>query len=113
MNTASLIAFGMCFCVGPMIYALLVRAPAQGRTFVPLAIAVVASITGALVLRQISPVWSLGGLWLAWVLVLSLFVLGLQRRLRSRSAWRVTFVMGLLATTMPWYGLATARMVAS
>ena len=59
------------------------------------------------------PLVSLASLWLSWVLTLALMVLALGRRAQSPRVRHRSFTAGLLATTLPWFGLATARMVSS
>ena len=109
----TLFAFVACFVAGPLIYSALVRVAAVPGAIGALCVAGIASVVSAFALRQPMPGLSLTCLWLAWVLVISLFVLTLRRRLTSVKVWRASFVTGLFATTLPWFGLATAQLVTS
>ncbi|MFZ5963159.1 hypothetical protein ACOXXX_09430 [Thalassococcus sp. BH17M4-6] len=113
MSGPFLLAFAASFVIGPVTYATLLRATPRGTAFGLLAAGTVAAVLGAFALRQPAPVASLACLWFAWVLAITLFVLALRRRLGTSPAWRPSFVTGLLATTLPWFGLATAQMVMS
>lgn len=107
------IAFGAAFGAGPAIYAVLQRLTPHRLTLLLLGGCVAVGIVAAFAFLGQRPVVSLLCLWLAWVCAISLLVLALRRRALSPRTRRTSFVTGLLATTLPWFGLATARMVAS
>ncbi len=65
----------------------------------------------AVSLRASVPLLALACLWLSWVLAVALMILALRRRALSPRLKRVSFVAGLLGTTLPWFGLSTAQMV--
>jgi high-affinity Fe2+/Pb2+ permease len=50
--------------------------------------------------------------WMAWITMLSLIMLAVRRKANAPGLHRAAFVVGAMATTLPWFGLYTARMVA-
>ena len=50
--------------------------------------------------------------WVAWIAMLALIMLALRRRASAPGLQRAAFVIGAMATTLPWFGLYAARMVA-
>ena len=50
--------------------------------------------------------------WLAWIAMLALIMVAIRRRGVAPNVRRVTFAMAAMATTLPWFGLYAARMVA-
>jgi uncharacterized membrane protein len=50
--------------------------------------------------------------WMAWICMLALLMLAVQRRVVSPAVHRAAFAIGAMATTLPWFGLYAARMVA-
>ncbi|MGR3273273.1 hypothetical protein DU478_03805 [Thalassococcus profundi] len=112
MTDSQLWAFAVTFLAGPFIYLMLVRAQTP-LVLLPLALATLGSTGAAFALSKSQLIWSLGSLWLAWVLTVTLLVLALKQRLTQPRAWRACFVIGLLATTLPWFGLAAAQMMVS
>ncbi len=107
------LAFAAAFGAGPAIYAVLLRLTPHRLTLLLLGGGVAVAIVAAFALLGQRPIVSLLSLWLAWVFAISLLVLALRRRALLPRTLRTSFVTGLLATTLPWFGLATARMVAS
>jgi len=112
MTDSQFWAFAVTFLAGPFIYLMLVRTQTP-LVLLPLALATLGSTGAAFALSKSQPIWSLGSLWLAWVLTVTLLVLALKQRLTQPRAWRACFVIGLLATTLPWFGLAAAQMMVS
>ena len=49
--------------------------------------------------------------WMAWITMLALIMLAVRRRVSAASVKRAAFVIGAMATTLPWFGLYAARMV--
>ena len=56
---------------------------------------------------------SLGLMWLSWVLAVAMVALTLHRHAGHAAPRRGVTIAGLLATPLPWFGLATARMMMS
>lgn len=50
--------------------------------------------------------------WMAWIAMLSLTMLAVRRKANAPGVQRIAFVVGAMATTLPWFGLFAARMVA-
>ncbi|MDO6584875.1 hypothetical protein Q4543_05040 [Salipiger sp. 1_MG-2023] len=109
MSAPALAVFVTCFVAGPLLFALLLQYGNSLRVLLSLALATVASVVAALLMQAGG--WMLSALamlWLAWVLALALLAVTTRRRLgTARQRW--TMIIGLLATTLPWFGLATAR----
>lgn len=99
--------FVACFGLGPALCALLLRLPPALPALLMLAAALALAMAGALRWQGERALASLGCLWLGWVLAVAMLALALLRRAPERRRW-VT-VAALLATTLPWFGLATAR----
>ena len=104
-------AFVASFIFGPLLCALALSLPARPLSLLVLGAGVVAAVSAALRLQQGSAVPSLIALWLAWVLAVSMVALALSRRLSAPRARRWLTVIALLTTTLPWFGLATARLM--
>lgn len=113
------LAFVVVFCAGPAIYALAMRRHAPRGWFALVAILIGGLAMAAFSLRAVtSPIWGLppalvmlGFLWLAWVLVIVFCAQAFLQVAGDRQMARGVYIGGLLATTLPWFGLATARMV--
>ncbi|KUF10629.1 hypothetical protein [Pseudoponticoccus marisrubri] len=106
-----LIAFGMTFVGGPLLCALLLRLPHGVRTLGALAVAMALTMAAALALQGRSAAGSLAMLWLAWVLAIAMVAMALRRRASGPRLHRWVTIVALMATTLPWFGLATARMM--
>ncbi len=113
MSAATFIAFALCFVAGPLLYALLLRLGPGLTPLLALALAVVASALLALVLQPSAPAPSLALLWLSWVLAVAMVALVLRRPMTTPAARRAVAILGLCATPLPWFGLATARLMTS
>lgn len=112
MTRETLGAFVVCFVVGPALFALVVRA--GRRIVVPTALGVIAAVVAARFFQSRGVALAeVGALWLAWVLAVALVALALRIRLSAPSPRKLVMVTGLLATTMPWFGLATALTLVS
>lgn len=113
MTQPVIIAFLVTFVAGPALCALLLRLPSRVWSLGLLAIGVTVSGLGALRLQITgAPAHvSLLLLWLAWVLGVAMMALALRTRIRNYRARRWLSVLALLATTLPWFGLATARLM--
>lgn len=107
-------AFVLCFAVGPMLASLVLRLPARRLVLMGLGLGVVGSVSAALRLQRggmEQVLSSLVALWLAWVLAVGMVALAVSRHVTSARARRWLTVLALLTTTLPWFGLATARLM--
>ena len=113
MTQPVIIAFLVTFVAGPSLCALLLRLPSRFWSLGMLAIGVAASSLAALRLQATGGAASLSLLllWLAWVLGVTMTALALRARVLNYRARRWLTVLALLATTLPWFGLATARLM--
>lgn len=109
MSAPLLISFLVSFVGGPLLCSALLALPRSLFVLLVLAGAVVVSMTLALRFQGGRPVLSLGLIWLGWVLAVAMVALAVMRRAPQTRRW-VT-VIALLATTLPWFGLATARLM--
>ncbi len=110
----ALIGFLVCFAVGPLICAALLRLPARTWVLLALSVSVVICVTLALRWRLAGgdqALISLVALWLAWVLAVAMVAQAFKARLRAPRQRRWLTVAALLSTTLPWFGLATAQMM--
>ncbi len=115
MELNSLVAFGVTFVVGPVLCAVLLRLPAGLRTMATIGVALVAAIWAAHHFQTSSAngaVEALAAMWLAWVLGVSMVGLALLHRIDHPRVRRGITLTAILATTLPWFGLATAQMMA-
>ncbi len=110
-NDLTLHTFAAVFVAGPSIYAMLLRLTPQNLSLAVPGCALLAAILGAFSLLATLPLASLVCLWLAWLLAIALFVPTLKQRELPIWVARSSCVVGLLATTKPWFGLTTAKMV--
>lgn len=114
------IIFAIVFVGGPLAYLWLLRPRPSKKQFVGLGCIVAGSTGMSFILRYLSGYWgqdvwvtlaSIGLIWIAWVAILA-FVAQTFRQQNPRPAMRRwTTVIGALATTIPWFGLASARMM--
>ncbi|WP_417723072.1 hypothetical protein [Salipiger sp.] len=114
MTQETIATFVLCFAAGPAIYVGLMRLRPGVVPLTGLAMIAMTAMAGAIGLRILGGALpSLGMLWLSWILVLALGALALRRRVRGRQLARWVTLAGLLATTAPWFGLATAQLLSS
>ncbi|MCR8549068.1 hypothetical protein M4578_14615 [Salipiger sp. P9] len=114
MTREAFVLFTLCFVAGPLLFALLMRFGQSLTLLLALALGVVSAVLLALLLQDRGALLvSLGMLWLAWVLAVAMVALTLRRRLPPSVPRRWVIIAGLLATTLPWFGLATARSLLS
>ncbi len=107
-------AFVVTFIGGPLICALILRLPAKPPTLIVLGVGVVGAVMLALRMQQMGADWAVGSLvalWLAWVLAVGMVALAVRRHMTGPRASRWLTVIALLTTTLPWFGLATARLM--
>lgn len=115
-----IIIFATVFVVGPITYLWLLRPRPSRKQFVGLGCIVAGSTGMSFVLRYLSGGWgqdvwvTLAGIaliWVAWIAIL-VFVAQTFRQQYPRPVMRRwSAVVGALATTIPWFGLASARMM--
>ncbi|QFT91290.1 hypothetical protein FIU86_00420 [Roseovarius sp. THAF9] len=117
MIDALLFAIG--FLAGPVIFWVLAK-QTPTRAYVTALWAVsVALIFAAFALRQWGgELGAYGALavvllvWLAWITVLSLVMLAIRTRTLPPRTRRIAYGATAAATTLPWFGLYTAQMIA-
>lgn len=109
------LAFVLIFGVGPLGFVLLLR-PAPRRAYLRGLALVLLTLGVAALLVPEELVLGFGRvllLWAGWVVLLALAVQLLRRRAAAPPGLRrAGIVAGALATTAPWFGLATARLIA-
>lgn len=106
-----LIGFLVAFVAGPLLVAAILRLPARVRTLVVLAVLVIACSGAAVLLNEKRPLASLVAYWLGWVLAVGLVAQAVRRRMPGPGVRRVTAIVAMMASTLPWFGLATAQMM--
>ncbi len=119
MSGALVSAFGLTFVGGPLLFAALLKAKSR-----PPIIALLASVIIVLMLLAMQQLAQfqqhsadLGAfrplvfLWLAWIVAIAMMVIALRPRMPTDWAQRRLFLIGLLSTTVPWFGLTAAQMV--
>ncbi len=111
MQGPVLIAFALSFIGGPLLCALVLRLPHKLWALVILGAGVVVSVTLALRWQTEQAAQSVVALWLAWVLAVAMVTMALRRRIAAPKTRRLVTILALLATTLPWFGLATARIM--
>lgn len=109
MSAPLLISFVVCFIAGPLLCSALMQLPRRVSTLLAFSVGVIGCMALALRLQDDRAALSLGFLWLGWVLAVAMVALSVMRRAPQTRRW-VT-VIALLATTLPWFGLATARLM--
>lgn len=110
------------FVAGPLLYWALVRQDPDAGYFAQLAALVIVLIGFAyLVPLGAGEAWQtweyfdvviLLVLWLAWIAVAAMCVLAVRRRIDKGPALRGAVALGAISTTLPWFGLHLAQMVA-
>ncbi|WP_136442025.1 hypothetical protein [Pacificoceanicola onchidii] len=114
MNGMLFLTFVLIFVVGPMLCAVLLRLPTRLSVLIGLGLGAVVSVTLALMLQSMGPMRMLPSLillWLAWVLAVAMTGHAFLRRIKAPRARRWITLIALLTTTLPWFGLATARVM--
>ena len=111
------------FAAGPAMFWVLARQrPTRGYFMALCAFAVGLLAMGWAVPRLIAPdaqaspypdLAVLLLLWVAWIVVIALCTLAARSRLPQGTARRWAFALGAMATTLPWFGLYTAQILAS
>lgn len=114
--------FLLVFVVGPLIFrAMTKRQPTRGQLLF-LSIFAVVTAAAALAIRygltrpldaeMLMAGVSLVLIWLAWIGVLAFATQVLRRAYSGQAIRRWTAVLGTIGTTIPWFGLAWASILA-
>ncbi len=111
------------FAAGPLAFWALARQKPNRSYFTQLAVLAVVLLVIAVVLpRSVGEDWVtwvyfgvvlLTILWLAWIAVLAMCALAVRRRYGNGRAFRGAFAIGAVATTLPWFGLNLAQLMAN
>jgi len=114
-----LVLFTMAFVLGPAIFLVLVRYD-TGRW--PLALAASVLVVLGFLMRsqaRLAPTvdlmqmfLSISAIWLAWILVLVLVARAMRQVLTTPAAGRWSRAICAMGTTIPWFGFATAQLMA-
>lgn len=117
-----IVTYLLVFMAGPLLYWALVRQDPDAGHFARLAALVIALIGVAYLVPlgagEAWQTWEYFGvvillvLWLAWIAVAAMCVLAVRRRIDKGPALRGAVALGAIATTLPWFGLHLAQMVA-
>ncbi|MGP6089073.1 hypothetical protein [Antarctobacter jejuensis] len=111
MLRPELIAFLVTFLVGPLLVMLVLRLPARIGTLVILSATVIGAAGAAVWLQERAPLESLVAFWLGWVLAVAMVAQAVRRRMPGPKVRRWTLIVALMASTLPWFGFATAQMM--
>ncbi|MBP0484368.1 hypothetical protein [Sagittula salina] len=109
MTGGVIVAFLLSFVAGPGLCALLLRLPPDRGLMTALLVLTVVLAAGAVALQGRAPLAGVLAGWLGWVLACTIIAQALRRRAAPRPSPRAVTITAILATTMPWFGLATAR----
>lgn len=116
------VVFFMVFVVGPILFWRLARpAPSRHRIAGLMACAILLMVSafgiGHWLVPMLAPSAYPGlavivASWLSWIVVLAYCVLALQYRIKSDTVRKTSLTLGAMATTLPWFGLYAAQMMA-
>ena len=116
--SALVLTFLAVFVIGPVAFFRLTRRAASQAKFWALAVAISLCVLVSLGLRFALPqtddtvLWvSIILMWAAWVLVLAFAVLRLRMAHPGPTVHRLSGLLGAFGTTVPWFGLVTARLL--
>tara|TARA_R110000764_G_scaffold72049_4_gene148034 strand:+ start:6069 stop:6437 length:369 start_codon:yes stop_codon:yes gene_type:complete len=115
--------FVVVFGFGPWVFLRLMHLTPCSAVFARLVAFVVMAAAASLWLRFLAPVpWGVNVwatwtgmilIWTAWIAVLALAALALRQVDQGPAMRRWTGVIGAMGTTVPWFGLASARLMSS
>ncbi|MCR8825157.1 hypothetical protein [Pseudosulfitobacter koreensis] len=118
-----LVLFLIIFGLGPWIFLRLFRLPTTRAVLFGLFAFLVMAIAVSLWLQGVAPVpwganvWAtwigMTLIWAAWIAVLALAALAWRQRDPRPAMRRWIGVIGAMGTTVPWFGLAAARLLSS
>ena len=111
MTPPVLIAFAVSFAAGPLLYLLMTAADVSPALLIALGRATLAVALFGAILAQNAPILGLACLWLSWVGAVAFVAHTLRRVLGTPLRSPAIRAGGALATTIPWFGLATAQMM--
>ncbi|WP_299845455.1 hypothetical protein [uncultured Roseovarius sp.] len=116
------ITFLMVFLVGPLVFWVLARhRPSRHRIAALMGVAAclmaAAFALGRWAVPALAPspypgLAAVVASWFAWIVMLAYCTLAAQYRLKSATARKFIIAIGAMATTLPWFGLYTAQMMA-
>ncbi|MFD2741043.1 hypothetical protein ACFSUD_15775 [Sulfitobacter aestuarii] len=116
-----LLVFLIVFGFGPLAFGSLTRRVPNPGLLRRMGLLALSAVLSGLVIRYgFAQEWArdpvltllvLALLWLGWIALLGFVAQILRHRDAGRRMRRWTGVIGALGTTMPWFGLATARML--
>ncbi len=116
------LTFFMVFVVGPILFWQLARpAPSRhriaGLMLLAIALMITAFAAGTWLVPALTPSPYPGLLtivtsWLSWIVVLAYAVMALKFRITSNTPRKAILAIGAMATTLPWFGLYAAQMMA-
>ena len=117
------LTFLVVFVGGPLLFWRLARRTPDKTTFsVLMLLALVLMVLAFGVGRWLVPVFApspypgLGAIlmiWIAWVVMLAFCVQAIGLRFTSPAARKAALALGAMATTLPWFGLYFAQMMAT
>ncbi len=123
MTVLWLALFVVVFGFGPWVFLRLMRLTPSSTVFARLVAFMVMAAAASMWLRFLAPVpwganiWAtgvgMGLIWAAWIAVLALAALALRHADQGPAMRRWTGVIGAMGTTVPWFGLASARLMSS
>ncbi len=105
------IAFVLSFAVGPLLFLLLTQPEPSRPLLAALAVGAMAAVLTGLRLSDSAPLAGLTAIWLGWISAVAFVAHTVRRMLHRPRTDLATRVAGSLATTIPWFGLATAQMI--
>lgn len=112
--------FALVFVVGPLMFFALIQPVPTWRQFRALLAITAGCLCLSLALRFGSGAWgrdpvstfaSMTLMWAAWIGILALLVQRFRDYDPSATTRRWSAILGAIGTTIPWFGLASARMM--
>ncbi len=123
MTVLWLALFVVVFGFGPWVFLRLMRLTPSSALSARLVAFMVMAAAASMWLRFLAPVpwganiWATGVgmvlIWAAWIAVLALAAQALRQADQGPAMRRWTAVIGAMGTTVPWFGLASARLMSS
>ena len=118
-----IIAFVISFVAGPLAFWVLSKQPpSRGYViglWVVFAFLVLFSFAAHRIYLPQNPGSAVGvasvvmPIWLAWIVLLAVFVLTVRDRALETGTKRLAIGIGAVATTLPWFGLCAAQLMAN
>ncbi len=114
--------FLVVFVGGPLIFRTMTNASPTSRVLRTLSLLALSCVIAGLLLRYFTTddrglsLWLSGAgvllIWVAWIGVLAFVVQTLRHKNSSIRMRRWTGIIGALGTTIPWFGLVSANLIA-